>query len=245
MPAPIKGGAPLPLVGAIPAEKCLAKNWCDASSTRVRTLQVTHGLTSALPMTDRPPPSVRSFFKPIADAFSPEDLTLPTHEQPAAPSQYQAAAGCCPVRPMGSWWARGGAQAAKDQQAAPAAAERCPVRHSDVLKNAAAVSQKPDAAAVAHQQTAPTSVAAAPAVSTDGCPVKYRHPKQFNVYGQEINPANNMPVTAAQHRSEAQQSDLSTDREVSSIPKGGSEGTWQYPSPQMFWNALTRKGKVS
>jgi cytochrome c heme-lyase len=30
----------------------------------------------------------------------------------------------------------------------------------------------------------------------------------------------------------------------SAIPKGGTEGTWTYPSPQMFWNALVRKQKV-
>ena len=36
---------------------------------------------------------------------------------------------------------------------------------------------------------------------------------------------------------------LSTKREESSIPKGGAGGTWLYPSPQMFFNALLRKGK--
>lgn len=37
---------------------------------------------------------------------------------------------------------------------------------------------------------------------------------------------------------------LSVDRESSSIPKGGTDETWTYPSPQQFFNALKRKGKA-
>lgn len=37
--------------------------------------------------------------------------------------------------------------------------------------------------------------------------------------------------------------DLPTERQVSSIPKAGEGNTnWVYPSPQMFWNAMLRKG---
>ena len=35
---------------------------------------------------------------------------------------------------------------------------------------------------------------------------------------------------------------LPTNRQSSTIPKGGSEETWTYPSQQMFWNAMLRKG---
>ena len=39
---------------------------------------------------------------------------------------------------------------------------------------------------------------------------------------------------------------LSTRREKSTIPKSQSQSqggdTWEYPSPQMFWNAMLRKG---
>lgn len=36
---------------------------------------------------------------------------------------------------------------------------------------------------------------------------------------------------------------LSKDREESSIPKAGSDNEkWVYPSQQMFWNAMLRKG---
>ncbi len=35
---------------------------------------------------------------------------------------------------------------------------------------------------------------------------------------------------------------LPTERQKSNIPKAGTEETWVYPSPQMFWNAMLRKG---
>lgn len=38
---------------------------------------------------------------------------------------------------------------------------------------------------------------------------------------------------------------LSTFRERSSIQKANSEGCWEYPSPQMFWNAMLKKGIYS
>lgn len=67
----------------------------------------------------------------------------------------------------------------------------------------------------------------------------------YNVYAQPIDPTNQMPVTANQLPAPGQQKPLDTVRVNSTIPKGGTEGTWQYPSPQMFWNSLVRKGKVN
>lgn len=66
----------------------------------------------------------------------------------------------------------------------------------------------------------------------------------MQVYSQKIDPKNNMPSNANQEPSVGQKAHLSTHRVQSSIPKGGTESTWVYPSPQMFWNALVRKGKV-
>jgi len=37
---------------------------------------------------------------------------------------------------------------------------------------------------------------------------------------------------------------LSTNREQSTIPKAGTNETWVYPSEQMFWNAMLRKGEL-
>lgn len=68
----------------------------------------------------------------------------------------------------------------------------------------------------------------------------------YDVYGQELSKANLMPATPNQLPSPGQKDLLSTDREKSSIPKSGGRAheTWTYPSPQMFYNALKRKGKA-
>lgn len=65
----------------------------------------------------------------------------------------------------------------------------------------------------------------------------------YNVYGQEIDPTNMMPPPN-QAPSPGQRMPLSTDRVQSTIKKGGTDSTWLYPSSQMFWNALVRKGKA-
>ena len=73
----------------------------------------------------------------------------------------------------------------------------------------------------------------------------------YNVYAQPLPPPaldarNKMPAAAAQSRAPGQEKELSTQRQASSIRKGGTEAgtTWLYPSPQMFWNALVRKRKA-
>ncbi|KAI8101898.1 hypothetical protein M9434_006960 [Picochlorum sp. BPE23] len=58
-----------------------------------------------------------------------------------------------------------------------------------------------------------------------------------------LDPRNNMPLQANQEPCPGQKELLSTDRIQSNIPKGGTDTTWLYPSPQMFYNALKRKGK--
>lgn len=71
--------------------------------------------------------------------------------------------------------------------------------------------------------------------------------EMFDVYGQKLDSANMMPATPNQLPSPGQKETLSTDRVMSTIPKSGNDGeaTWLYPSPQMFFNALKRKGKAS
>lgn len=91
------------------------------------------------------------------------------------------------------------------------------------------------------------------------CPVPegYRNPAIYNVYGQRINdpsaqpacpsplavlggdmldPSNNMPLEPNQQPCPGQRKPLSTQRIASTIPKGGTDTTWLYPSPQMFFN---------
>lgn len=77
---------------------------------------------------------------------------------------------------------------------------------------------------------------------------KYLHPHKYNVYSQRIDtdgdsskgkglldPTNNMPANPNQQPAPGQAKLLSTARVPSTIPKGGEENTWTYPSPQMFW----------
>lgn len=87
------------------------------------------------------------------------------------------------------------------------------------------------------------------AEASSGCPVisgsnSSTAAKVFNVYSQEINPANQMPYNRNQLPVEGQQVPLSTKRVKSSIPKAGTDSTWTYPSPQIFYSALSRKDKA-
>jgi cytochrome c heme-lyase len=91
--------------------------------------------------------------------------------------------------------------------------------------------------------------AAAP--KAEGCPVQHKGAaaptgKVYDVYGREIDPLNQMAAdpTPGQLPVPGQQVPLSTGRVQSTIPKGGTDSTWLYPSPQMFLNALSRKKKA-
>ncbi len=61
-----------------------------------------------------------------------------------------------------------------------------------------------------------------------------------------INPDNLMPLEPRQQPSEGQPFDLSKNRQTSTIPKADpkdeNDKYWVYPSEQMFWNAMIRKG---
>lgn len=94
------------------------------------------------------------------------------------------------------------------------------------------------------------------ATQSSNCPVPedVRRPV-YNVYNQRIDgsggasssapategspmldPKNNMPLVPNQQPFPGQRKLLSTARVDSTIPKGGTESTWTYPSPQMFYN---------
>lgn len=102
-------------------------------------------------------------------------------------------------------------------------------------------------------------VAEDPAALPEGsCPLpaKYRSPHVYNVYNQKLEPGsaqnspllrsllasgkldprNNMPLEPNQRPWPGQEKHISTERLVSTIPKGGTDSTWVYPSPQMFYN---------
>jgi len=68
---------------------------------------------------------------------------------------------------------------------------------------------------------------------------------EYNVFAQPIDPTNQMPLHPNQLPAAGQSKPLPTERISSTIPKGGTDGrTWQYPSEQMFYNALRRKNKA-
>jgi len=87
----------------------------------------------------------------------------------------------------------------------------------------------------------PMSAAQEQQASMSECPSNPTFVKDPNP--AEIDPLNMMPPPN-QRPSPDQPFALPTDRQKSSIPKAsGKEGeTWVYPSAQMFWNAMLRKG---
>ncbi|KAJ1373764.1 putative cytochrome c-type heme lyase, variant 2 [Parelaphostrongylus tenuis] len=60
--------------------------------------------------------------------------------------------------------------------------------------------------------------------------------------GESVNPLNNELDHPNQKPAPGQPFPLPLTREKSSIPKAGTNDTWTYPSPQMFWNAMLKKG---
>lgn len=76
------------------------------------------------------------------------------------------------------------------------------------------------------------------------CPMHTQ--RQMNVSECPINPNNQMPLEANQQPSVGQPFDLSKERQTSTIPKHNpvdeKDKYWVYPSEQMFWNAMIRKG---
>ena len=58
----------------------------------------------------------------------------------------------------------------------------------------------------------------------------------FSFGGSGLDPVNQMPQEPNQAPAPGQRRPLPTARQLSSIPKGGTETAWLYPSPQMFYN---------
>ncbi|OUC49705.1 cytochrome c/c1 heme lyase [Trichinella nativa] len=78
--------------------------------------------------------------------------------------------------------------------------------------------------------------------STSGCPMQKKSSSGCPMKSDDsLDPANMMPPENQQPAPD-QPFPLSTERELSSIPKAGSDENWMYPSAQMFWNAMLRKG---
>ena len=85
-------------------------------------------------------------------------------------------------------------------------------------------------------------VSAQTPISNAECPIQGGSECPSNASnGSDVDPRNMMPPPN-QRPAPNQPFPLPIDRQKSSIPKAGTEETWQYPSQQMFFNALLRKG---
>ncbi|KAI1883094.1 hypothetical protein AGOR_G00241700 [Albula goreensis] len=101
-----------------------------------------------------------------------------------------------------------------------------------------------------HQALAPTPEPAAPSAEPAAGPVHQDRAYEFvecpmkaasKGFQTDIDPANMMPPPN-QMPAPDQPFSLSVSREESKIPRSGTEKNWVYPSEQMFWNAMLRKG---
>ena len=120
----------------------------------------------------------------------------------------------------------------------------CPIDHSSSSKPSSSAPSSSSSTS-ASAATCPIDHGGASAAAAAAAPAPPRsRGTVYNVYSQPIDPSNQMPATAAQAPSPGQTKPLSTNRVQATIQKGGTDGTWTYPSPQMFWNALVRKGKA-
>ena len=73
---------------------------------------------------------------------------------------------------------------------------------------------------------------------SESCPMRTKESSS----GCPINPATNMPYAEKLQETNSNVK-LDTKREKSSIPRAEANENWMYPSQQMFFNALKRKGK--
>lgn len=178
--------------------------------------------------------------------------------QSAAPPVAAAATGACP---LGFDKASKGTATTPGQAAAASA---CPVNHTSAdSKNAPGAVVASDGGGAGGTSSRSTGCPVKEE-DRAGAAAKYLHPHKYNVYSQRVdsggaaaaagaataaagggakgdasfgnlNPSNNMPVSPNQMPAPGQQKPLSTERVQSTIPKGGDDATWSYPSPQMFW----------
>jgi cytochrome c heme-lyase len=115
----------------------------------------------------------------------------------------------------------------------------CPVDHSAIAKHPKASSSAPASCPVDHS----LANSALSSSSAANCPVDHASSSKSPCpvqHSETLDPRNHLPVLT-QERSPSQTTDLPTERTASSIPRDGT-GTWEYPSPQQFYNALVRKG---
>ncbi|CAI7569153.1 unnamed protein product [Penicillium manginii] len=121
----------------------------------------------------------------------------------------------------------------------------CPMHESQQSKPPvpAAVPEKTEIpSACPMKKSADSPFYSAPSSSTPETPQPPAAPQKSTSTLSKLNPLNYMFASISQERAPNQTVDLGVDREVSSIPRGDSEGNWEYPSAQQMYNAMLRKG---
>jgi cytochrome c heme-lyase len=154
----------------------------------------------------------------------------------------------CPWKP---WWMKNKEQG-KDNTAMKAA---CPMTGRGKKEGASSAAPSIPLSECPVMKKGEASKNNAQNPDSSACPVLHKKNgegggTQYNVYSQAIDPTNQMPASSVINQLPAphQTVELSTERVKSTIPKAGSDNegsTWTYPSPQMFYNALSRKGKLA
>ena len=110
----------------------------------------------------------------------------------------------------------------------------------------ASSSRRPPPQCPMHTSDPPSSASATTApIPSAGEPKVPKCPIDHASMGSN-NPLNQIPANLSLKRQPNQTLDLPTERTVSTIPRPQSQEddgkTWDYPSPQQFYNALVRKG---
>ncbi|KAJ5708057.1 Cytochrome c heme lyase [Penicillium malachiteum] len=116
----------------------------------------------------------------------------------------------------------------------------CPMHESRAAQSAAPASTEIPSACPMKSTDSPFYVA--PKSTPTDSPQEPAAPAKSSSTLSKLNPLNYMFASISQERAANQTVDLGVDREISSIPRGDSEGNWEYPSPQQMYNAMLRKG---
>lgn len=110
-----------------------------------------------------------------------------------------------------------------------------------VIPSECPMHNKEDVLKAATEQTSPPAKESQIEYPSE-CPMNAQNGSLLVNTPDDVDPLNMMPPPN-QRPAPDQPFELPIHRQVSTIPKAGTEGEfWRYPSQQMFWNAMLRKG---
>lgn len=136
----------------------------------------------------------------------------------------------------GSWWSSSSTSSSQEQISAPttssSSSSSCPMNNTS--KN--------------NKNFADTAGVNKCPVASDKMVEKLLNNNKHSSHGEESDETidlRNMMPKISQNPMPGDTVAFSKDREVSSIPKTGESENWVYPSPQQFYNAIRKRGKVA